>query len=123
MMIMVASAGADPTVQTLGGKTCVKLDRDFAEFPGKAEISIDIIKPAKALRIYVCFPIVGGANDLETLRGKFIHTGGLGLIQEIEATEDEAGKDEPIVEEKIVELISFIIDTSDLEVGAPPVLT
>ena len=74
MMIMVASAGADPTVQTLGDKTCVKLDKDFAEFLGKAEISIDIIKPAEALWGHVCFPIVGGAIDSGTLRGEIIHT-------------------------------------------------
>ena len=120
MMIMVASAGADPTVQTLDGKTCVQLDEDFADFLGEAEISLDIIEPALVRWDRVCFPIVGGAFDLGDLRGEASHTGGLGLTQDvIDASEDKAGEDEAIAEEKVVELISFIIDTSE----DAPVLT
>ena len=69
-MILVASAWAEPTVQTLGGKTCVQLDEGFAAALETLAISLGIIEPAFVRRGKVCFPIRGGGIDLADLRGE-----------------------------------------------------
>ena len=122
-VILAAAAWAEPTVQPLGGRTCVQLDAGFAEALESLEISLGLIEPAAVRRGRVCFPIVGGGIDLTDLRGEISHTGGLALIQE--ANGDEVNGDET-AEEKVtedgttVELINFIIDTTN---SATPVLT
>jgi hypothetical protein len=108
-MILAATALAEPTVQPLGGRTCVLLDEGFAEALESLEISVGIIAPAFSRRAKVCFPISGGGIDLgENGKIELIHTGGLALIQ-YEATDEKTS----------VELTSFIIDIT----GDTPVLT
>jgi len=98
-LALVIPAHAAPTVRPFAGKTTVQPSEDFAGALEALGIELGIIRPAYERRGYISFRIPGGAIDLGSLNGEILHLGGLSL------TDGDGTR---------VELLNFIIDTTDL---------
>jgi hypothetical protein len=95
---LVSQTQAAPTVRPFGGVTSVQLSEDLLVALGDLNITPGTIEPGALSEGVARFPISGGGLDQATLRGDIFHLGGLSLS-------DASGT--------LVQLLNFIIDTSD----------
>ena len=75
----LATAGPASAAQLSGGSTTLRLDSGTAKALSGAGVSVAPVKPAKAGRSGVAFPITGGKANPATLAGTINHSGGLRL--------------------------------------------
>lgn len=96
------SVHAAPTEQLRGGATIVRLSDEFLGAAQALGLRLEAEQSARLFGRYAVFPIPAGALDLESLAGDILHSGGLSIT---------AGPTR-------VDLLSFIIDTNTLALGA-----
>ncbi len=61
------------------GDTTLALQKSVAKALAKAGVAVKPLKPAKASKAGVRFPVTGGSFDVEAVRGTIRHSGGLRL--------------------------------------------
>ena len=80
LFAVLAPARADAAPKALAsGDTTLALKKSVAKALSKAGIAVKPLKPAKANKQGVRFPVTGGRFDPETARGTIRHSGGLRL--------------------------------------------
>ena len=76
--ILPARAEAAPA-QLTSGTTTLALDKGVAKALTGAGVAVKPLKPAKAGKAGIGFPVTGGSFDVETVGGTIRHSGGLRL--------------------------------------------
>lgn len=71
-----ASAASAPLA---GGSTTLALNKSVAKALGGAGVAVKPLKPAKAGKAGIAFPVTGGGFDVGAVRGTVRHSGGLRL--------------------------------------------
>jgi hypothetical protein len=97
------NAHAQRAVTAYAGTTDVTLSSGFVGALESLNVKLGLVNPTMVSGTVASFPITGGAIDLDTASGNFVHSGGLTL---------EGGANK-------VRLQSFIIDTT----ASTPVIT
>jgi hypothetical protein len=75
--VPAAAAKKGATVKINGGATTLKLDSKTADALASLGVSVAPIKPAKAGKSGIAFPITSGRVNAKTLAGSIGHSGGL----------------------------------------------
>lgn len=99
-LTLVSQTQAAPTVRPFGGVTSVQLSEDLLGALSDLNLTPGTIEPGALSEGVARFPISGGGLDQATLRGDIFHVGGLSLS-------NASGT--------LVQLLNFIIDTSDAQ--------
>src|SRR5689334_1091263 len=81
--VPVASAKAPKTVKVSRGATTLALDSDTAAALTSLGLTVSPLKPAKATKAGIAFPVTNGRLNAKTYAGRISHTGGLRIASDM----------------------------------------